>query len=636
MHTEAVEQQYRSAEAAKIQYGEAFDRLNQVATRNPGLFALRVALIGVLGWIYLGFLVMLALGSILLTRGSPFFLIVGGYLLVAIVQSLRAPKAPAPEGIELKRDSFRRLYQELDELAARFGTEPIDCVRICYRAYAAATERPRFGLFGGFRRQMVVGLPLLLALDDDEVRSILCHEMGHFSGKHGQICHRLYRVQAAWRELRERKLHQRRSVTTGLIVPFADWYLKVLSAHDDVLRRQQEIEADTRAREVCGRAAGMALLRAQVLYAKLDALYIGIYELPKTEGEPPADFCQRLAAALSEPIEVSKIDRGIRFALSEESLPTNAHPSLRQRMVFHGVDPDTEINLSDLNRLPDRVAADNYLGSQRSQVFDELNKIWLSDGRDWWLKTHQEYADMSEELRKVREAPKSNPDHYLQEAYLVGEVEGLEAAIAIYLEAYQLWPEDPNVLLRYGLTMLALQHEAGVDMVERAMALDPQLMALGCERLSDYYRAIGDRARYAEAKTRQEKVAVAQQISKNESHYHFQDDVYVPHRMTEAQIMEAAASVADIKGLKELYIVRKVLQKSGMGETLIVVAVPDAKHFRWRLSSEKPEAVIQHKVAGTLALPEASVIYGRKRDSSLVMLVKQVPGALIPLHGSKG
>ena len=62
----------------------------------------------------------------------------------------------------------------------------------------AIVQRPRFGLFGGARNHLVIGMPLMMALDRQRFLAVLAHEYGHLRGDHGRFHAWVYRARASW------------------------------------------------------------------------------------------------------------------------------------------------------------------------------------------------------------------------------------------------------------------------------------------------------------------------------------------------------------------------------------------------------------------------------------------------------
>ena len=87
-----------------------------------------------------------------------------------------------PRGRELKPAEAERLFRILERIRRKLQAPPIDKVLVDDQYNAAICQVPRFGLFGGHRNYLIIGLPYLLATPEDEMIATLAHEYGHLAG----------------------------------------------------------------------------------------------------------------------------------------------------------------------------------------------------------------------------------------------------------------------------------------------------------------------------------------------------------------------------------------------------------------------------------------------------------------------
>ncbi|MEU7052001.1 M48 family metalloprotease [Streptomyces lavenduligriseus] len=95
---------------------------------------------------------------------------------------LRTPKGEDPPGLPVTDTDEPRLWALVRELAAAAGTRAPDRVLLTGEVNASVSEDPRLlGLLPGPRR-LTLGVPLLIGLTEAQLRSVLAHEFGHFTG----------------------------------------------------------------------------------------------------------------------------------------------------------------------------------------------------------------------------------------------------------------------------------------------------------------------------------------------------------------------------------------------------------------------------------------------------------------------
>ncbi|MFF4716795.1 M48 family metalloprotease [Streptomyces eurythermus] len=95
---------------------------------------------------------------------------------------LRTPKGEDPPGLPVTDADEPRLWALVRELAAAAGTRAPDRILLTGEVNASVSEEPRLlGLLPGPRR-LTLGVPLLTGLTEAQLRSVLGHEFGHFTG----------------------------------------------------------------------------------------------------------------------------------------------------------------------------------------------------------------------------------------------------------------------------------------------------------------------------------------------------------------------------------------------------------------------------------------------------------------------
>lgn len=130
-----------------------------------------------------------------------------GVAVLAAGSTVRSllPSAPVREdSAAVSREQAPALWRMVDELAERCRCRPPFEIRLTRDANASVAERTALlGLLGG-KRYLYVGAPLLVALDAEELRAVLCHELAHQAAGHarlGALAVRVsYAVEVALRE----------------------------------------------------------------------------------------------------------------------------------------------------------------------------------------------------------------------------------------------------------------------------------------------------------------------------------------------------------------------------------------------------------------------------------------------------
>src|SRR5829696_873524 len=100
-------------------------------------------------------------------------LVLGGSILVAIVPRRLRFEAP---GLRVTREEQPRLHELVAREADAAGEPHPDDVYLTMEANAAVTQASRT------LRVLIVGIPLMHILSERELRGVLAHEFGHYTG----------------------------------------------------------------------------------------------------------------------------------------------------------------------------------------------------------------------------------------------------------------------------------------------------------------------------------------------------------------------------------------------------------------------------------------------------------------------
>jgi Zn-dependent protease with chaperone function len=246
-------------------------RLEREAHRSPGLYRFRVALLALLGYVFiflvlafavglLGLLAFLVKFMILNMRGGSVGLlkilipvILGVLAFIALTLQALWVRIPDPEGEEMTREEAVPLFQEIDRLRRELKVPRFHKVFLTDEFNASVVQVPRLGIFGWQKNYLTLGIPLLATLSPEQFRAVLAHELGHISGAHSRFGGYIYRVNRTWMQL----AHAYEYEDHGGAVVFAaffNWYAPYFFAYTFAIQRADEYEADKLAARVVGPA----------------------------------------------------------------------------------------------------------------------------------------------------------------------------------------------------------------------------------------------------------------------------------------------------------------------------------------------------------------------------------------------
>ncbi|WP_431784879.1 M48 family metallopeptidase [Streptomyces chumphonensis] len=306
-----------------------------------GFYALSWVLVLGYGALALGVLWWTVDGPGPLTSPMPLFAVAFGLPgVLAVLRGLlaggRVPE-PEPGTVRLSRAQAPRLWGAVTELAERVGAPEPTEIRLTPDVSASVSEDTRFGLRVSARR-LEIGLPLLAGLRADEVRAVLCHELGHYARRHTRFGATVYRGSVA--------LHTARSgivaaaVRNPLVAVYSGLQYRVLGAYgwlyDAVslaVRRRQEFEADAAAAAVAGPAAmASALTAVPVLEAAWGDFRQRFLDPMAARGRVPDDPVRAFTAMLTDTEYGEALEEWRREQPERDRSRLDSHPPTQSRL----------------------------------------------------------------------------------------------------------------------------------------------------------------------------------------------------------------------------------------------------------------------------------------------------------------
>ncbi|HZB33362.1 MAG TPA: M48 family metallopeptidase [Streptosporangiaceae bacterium] len=236
----------------------------------------------------------------------------------------------------------RRLWPMVTELAEKVGTEAPAQLHLTAEVNATVREDTRFlGLIGG-TRTLDIGIPLLAALSEDQLRSVLCHELGHYSRNDTRLGAVTYRGRTAVRETLTQLTHiaevrYNHAMARGYAVMFgwlfaryAHLYLRISTA----VARRQELHADARAAQITGGEVTAEALRvvhaAPAAWEDFRLRYLNpMRRQGRVPDQPFSAFHQMIT---DEGYRRIVLDGFIRSALERPAQRFDSHPCLAERL----------------------------------------------------------------------------------------------------------------------------------------------------------------------------------------------------------------------------------------------------------------------------------------------------------------
>ena len=378
------------------------------------------------------------------------FALAGGGLLVSSLQSLWLRLQP-PEGEELTPEQAPELFEGLERIRKAIKGPPLHRVLVNAEFNACIVQIPRWGLMGRAENHLVVGLPLLYALERRRALAVLAHEYGHLRGGHGSFSAWVYRTRMAWQRLAERMEHDD-GLVAALSRRFFAWYAPRFVAKSFALARQDEYEADKVAQKLLGAEVMEAALKEiEIKGAWLAAEFWPWHWRRAQRHEQPKGPMHALKRRLIEAPEARFAQSALEQAWRRLAQVDDTHPALRERI--EALQPQA------LRKLPSwsRDSAVKLLSRETAERLSEtFDAQWCRANEADWNLYRQDLLRWTARREALLQQPNRSPDEHVELARLSLRLDPGADVRGPYFAALAAAPEHPEALR--GLA-LALQDE---------------------------------------------------------------------------------------------------------------------------------------------------------------------------------
>jgi Zn-dependent protease with chaperone function len=379
-----------------------------------------------------------------------------------------------PQGRELTEAEAPQLFRMISDLRERLQAAPIHHVLITDEFNASIAQCPRFGLFGGYRNYLILGLPLLDAVSAEELLAVIAHEYGHLSGGHGKLGRWIYRQRKTFDTLYEHAQARREdNAVNGILAGMLDSFAPYYNAYTFVLSRQNEYEADAMSCLIAGtEATTSALIRINLLANWLQGSFWPKLYAQSTQHETPTIMPY---VAMRKLLVMTMDEWSTKERLSEvwkiESDVYDTHPCLNERLTAME-------QRAFLPAIPKICAADALLGSFSPRLVREFDTKWWGEEKDKWQKYHRRYIRSNVriaefEKKAVGELSVSEAQEF---ALLLVEFRSPKAAKYVLEDLLGRSGERyPKPVYFYGRALLDEGDAKGLDYLEEAFRLSPAM-----------------------------------------------------------------------------------------------------------------------------------------------------------------
>ena len=629
----------------RLQFNELVERLAQRYEGRPRALAWATA-----GWLAFGYIALYAgltaalagglamiVVGVWLAHHAAVWLVAGGVVVLLLAIGLYGPliwtrRDPGKE-LALKPEEARELQAQIEDLRLAVGCRPFHRIVISTDANAGVVTEPRFGLLGGSRQVLHLGLTLMEILSLDEFRAVLAHEFVHHSQSHGRFSVWVYRVRSSWEKVYAQLESGNQWKSLRWVQWFLRWYWPRMNARAFLLCREHEYAADRFSAEHVGsETAATSLFRSETIDRYLDLVFWpAMQRAPEKISTPPDDLMQRLLTCLwaAPPADCADWCAAATYARLTDTADT--HPSWADRATAMGADP-ARFERHGFPRRPVPSAAQLLLGNDWSRLSQQVSSLWVdavTESRNAQKRRMSGMRRRLEQIAPLVDARPSDVSLRWEQANLVKELEGPEAVAPLLQPLCNLNPPHRGAAFELGQLNLANGDPSGATLLEEIVQQQrDSFYEPACMALCSFFRLTGryDDMREMEARL-DGRDTWAEWI--REGHRHLARGVAcLPHDLSPEQLAPLVESLGRYGEVAAAWLVRVASRYPG-APPLFVLCV-STRPSLLGIGGSTAEQRLARRLIGQIPVPgRVLLIACRGPDRRLARRVRSVPDAQI-------
>jgi Zn-dependent protease with chaperone function len=472
-------------------------------------------------------------------------------------------KFPKPEGVLINREEHEKLYRIIEEIRKVTDSPNIDFIILTTDFNAAIVERPSLGVLGFYKRYLLIGMPLIISLSEEELKAVIAHECGHLSRSHGKSNLRLHRAHSLWESI-AREFDKEKSRGSFFVNWFITRYIPALNSVYFNMSKNNEYEADNISLKVVEKQTFANALAKTDLYSYyMDSkFWPRIGKLNDTEEKPIEDVYFRMEEETYKVSSDELVNRSLEALMDYRSLPHSTHPSYIERVEAIKAE-------SPIIKMEENSAVRTIFGHDADKVLRDMCSYWCSCVQEGWTNYYREIGELKNKLDQLSDK-QLTVDEAVERAYIIERLEGFEKALETFEQLKEEYKDELIVDYNIGRLMVYKGLKEGVEILEQVMEKDPQLIPDCCNHIVNYYCMNNEKEKAAEYyHYAVEFMNTHEEVNAEREVIRF-SDVFIPHDLSGDTISKVRQELLKYDIINKAYIAIKHVELSGQFPIYII------------------------------------------------------------------
>jgi Zn-dependent protease with chaperone function len=518
------------------------------------------------------------------------------FYLSKILLSIFFQKDHKHDGLIISKKEFPQLYETINEIRIQSKCPKIHVIALDYSNNAYIREGSKFGFALWKKRYLVIGVPLLLLLNERELKGVIAHECGHLSRLHSRSIQRIsWKMKGLKKYLDKLNKKGKYNSIIGRVIKK---YLINLNNLYYQLSKNHELEADIIAAKVVSKQTLINALIKMEFYDGIFSNYFWrtITEFNKNDEKVIEDIYFMMERAMKGNLEIPEevfksFLEGIR---NYNSLPGSTHPSIAERAKSLGaVIPSLEgkFNGDLISVFKDyyESAISNLFKNEAENILRNMSIKWSKLSAERWAEYYKYITGLKTSLRDLEAAEKEKvleDKQWLDKGLIIEELEGSDVALEVFREAVKADTQNLPAKFHTARTLLQKGEEEGVNIFKAVMEEDVQLIPQCCFHLVNYYLYNNNRTEAINYYNYAVDFMNTNEEAADERAKLYLKDELLPHDLSMKTLEKIKDEFMQYKEIKKAYVVMKKLNLT-KDFPLYIIAI---KYKRF-LSKEKVKSI---------------------------------------------
>ncbi|MDH5570746.1 MAG: hypothetical protein OEY89_03210 [Gammaproteobacteria bacterium] len=394
-----------------------------------------------------------------------------------------------PVGRLSNHKEFPELFKLVNSICDEYGYTELDHIKISRRFEIATIKTPRNGFLTRFNNTLVIGLPLMQSITQNQLKLAISHEIFKLSGYLKRSTSFIYYTHENWQQLNTaNQLNTRHTKTLPGF--FMTWYALSYDFLSRPARRHENLNADSHIHASTHDHSFSKLLLTLLISRNYlqQIFWPQLYSNAYMHATPPYLPYSSIESHLQQNLDKSQSRNWINIALRAHEEDT-ALPSLKTRLI----------NLScDEIKVPPEVkhsSAAALINSKLNEITQTMDSLWLNRHQEEW---ETKYKKGLVERKKLKELAIQARHGLLSDIkaweyiQLIKLYIDKKKAISLYLQILKINIRDPRISFDIGRSLLESMVESGVMALERTVQLDSRYSVSCYQLIARYYTGIGN------------------------------------------------------------------------------------------------------------------------------------------------